>query len=106
VSKSPAFSDNIRAFGWPPILPTKAAAAYCNVSRWTIKRAAACGALSVAGRRGRETTFLRDELDRWLLGEQKAQGPSTTTTTRQRLDSSSTSDALTRLRAINQGSGR
>jgi excisionase family DNA binding protein len=91
VSQTKTFNDNIGAFGWPPILPTATAAAYCSVSKRTLKRAVASGALQVAGHRGRSMTFRREDLDRWLLGESGT--PSTT-------GGGAKSDALARLRTL------
>jgi len=98
VSKTKAFNENIGAFGWPRILPTAMAAVYCSVSKWTIKRAAASGALPVAGQRGRSMTFFRDDLDRWMVGDAShGKGSS---------GASPKSEALSRLRTLQRGAGR
>lgn len=111
MSKSKAFSEQVRAFGWPPIMPMRMATAYSSVSKWTIKRAVVRGEFAAAGRRGRDLMFRREDLDRWLLGQHAAAGnsqplPSASRNVPRSSGASSETDAaLTRLRAM-RGHGR
>lgn len=55
-------------YGWPELLLTATAAAYTQVSRWTLLSAVERGELAIAGRRGRSYVFRRADLDAWLVG--------------------------------------
>lgn len=51
---------------WPPFLTLPRAVAYTGLSKNTINRAVASGALAVYGRPVGRRVFQRSELDRWL----------------------------------------
>lgn len=92
-------------FGWPNVMRLAMACTYTSRSRWTLQRAVARGELIAAGRRGRSRTFLREDLDRWLLGSPADEDAGTPTVPMHRSGMRSSTDALARLQRVVRSGG-
>jgi excisionase family DNA binding protein len=74
---SAAVRASLDASPWPPLLTIARAVAYAGCSRSTINRAISGGELPLHGRIGKHghlRVVRREDLDRWLAGDDRARG--------------------------------
>jgi hypothetical protein len=90
------------AFGWPPLLTTKLAAAFVGKTRWAIYRLVEAGSLAPRGRMGRELVFAREDLERCMLGPASNGAPGPASSTRS-TSKTATAEALARLKLLRGG---
>jgi excisionase family DNA binding protein len=91
---------------WPPFLTTRRTVAYTGLSRATLNRAVAAGALPVYGRPGGgERIFRRADIDRWLASGFDKRPASVPTPARRRPLATADADAIERIERAARGVG-